>query len=140
MTVHREFDGGTDTPAAARRFGCAAVIAALRPSGWDVADDAEIVISELVTDAVRAGAHHVDLLVDLHHTRLEISVTHDRVADPSSGPAERSTPSSQILAALTTHWGTRSGDDGRITTWAELECDPLATTLVECVEPAGARR
>ncbi|HEV7204280.1 MAG TPA: hypothetical protein VGN18_06685 [Jatrophihabitans sp.] len=140
MTVHRAFDAGTDTPAAARRFGCAAVIAALRPSGWDVADDAEIVISELVTDAVRAGAHHVELLVDLHHSRLEISVTDDRAPDTSPGPLETSTPSSQIMAALTTHRGARTGDDGRTISWAELECDPLATTLVDCTETAGSRR
>lgn len=144
MTVHREFDGSTDTPAAARRFGCAAVIAALRPSGWDVADDAEIVISELVTAAVRAGAHRVELLVDLHHDRLEISVTDDRAAlEPSdpAGPSEATaSTSSQILTALTTHRGARTDDDGRTVSWAELGCDPSATTLVTCAETAGSRR
>lgn len=145
MTVHREFDGSTDTPAAARRFGCAAVIAALRPSGWDVADDAEIVISELVTAAVRAGAHRVELLVDLHHDRLEISVTDDRAAlepsDPAAGPSEATaSTSSQILTALTTHRGARTDDDGRTVSWAELGCDPSATTLVTCAETAGSRR
>lgn len=141
MTVHREFDGSTDTPTAARRFGCAAVIAALRPSGWDVADDAEIVISELVTEAVRAGARHVELLVDLHHDRLEISVTDDRRPAGSTGRSRDVMPaaSSQILSALTSHRGASTGDDGRTTSWAELECDPRSTTLVSCAEPVGSR-
>lgn len=142
LTVRRGFDGGTDTPAAARRFGCAAVIAALLPSGWDVADDAEIVISELVTAAVRNGATDVELLVDLHHDRLEISVTDDRgtAAHTLGGTTATTTTSSQILEALTTERGTRMDASGRTVAWAALACDPLATTLFPCEEPVSSGR
>lgn len=139
VQARRAYAASTAAPAAARQFGAAAVIASISPAGWNLADDAALVISELVSSAVKAGADNLEVRLDLHRDRLEISVVDDRqllAPDPPAAPASASAdPSLQILDALTTRRGARVGDDGRTMVWAHLPCDLAATSGITCDEP-----
>jgi hypothetical protein len=137
VAAHRRYSAGMSTPAAARQFGAAAVIAVLNPSGWNLADDAALVISELVSSAVKAGAASLDVLINLHRDRVEITVTDDRTSDPAetdTAPIPAKDPSRQILTALSASRGAALADDGRTAAWAHLPCDPRSTTHINCVQ------
>lgn len=76
--AERGFDSATRTPSAARQFVCSQLRGPLGPGrAAEVIDDAELVVSELVTNAVRAGADTVHVALRLHHGELELDVTDD---------------------------------------------------------------
>lgn len=92
-------------------------------------DTAELVISELVTNAVRAVGGDIRLALELEGRCLRVSVG-DELATVPRRRAARSVDSSgrglAIVARLARSWGTRPDVDGRgKTVWAELE---LAST------------
>jgi anti-sigma regulatory factor (Ser/Thr protein kinase) len=139
VAASRRYPADAAAPAAARHFGAAAVIAALTPSGWNLADDVTLLISELVTSAVIAEATAVDVLVDLHRDRVEVTVTDDRpavAADARDPLTEGDGAGGRILAAITTNRGVRLIDRGRTASWARLPCDPRFTVGIKC-EQAG---
>jgi hypothetical protein len=132
VAAQRRFVASTATPAAARLFSAAAVIAGLKPIGWDVSDDAALVTSEFTTAAVLAGASYVDVRVDLHYDRIEIGISDDRPVEPlSAPPAVNDDPSAHIVAALALKQGTHIGN-GATSTWAWLDCDPAFTVDLAC--------
>jgi anti-sigma regulatory factor (Ser/Thr protein kinase) len=137
VAASRRYPADPSAPAAARHFGAAAVIASLTPAGWNLADDVTLLISELVTGAVIADASAVEVLVDLHHDRLDVTVTDDRpdsAAPPADGgdPADPDDAGGRILAAISTNRGVRRVANGRTATWARLPCDPRFTTGIKC--------
>ncbi len=140
VQARRVYAASTAAPAAARQFGAAAVIASISPAGWNLADDAALVISELVSSAVKAGAISLEVVLHLHRDRLEITVADDRQLLAPDPPAvhsrETPDPSMQIVTALTFRRGAQVGDDGGTRVWAHLRCDPAATTNIACAEPA----
>jgi len=72
MRIH--LIGDVQAPAAARSF----VRGALRePAHQSVADDVAVIVSELVTNAVRADASSIEVEIRADQERIEVSVTDD---------------------------------------------------------------
>lgn len=152
VAASRRYPADPSAPAAARHFGAAAVIAALTPAGWNLADDVTLLISELVTSAVIADASAVEVLVDLHRDRLDVTVTDDRpnegaapaggaaVPEPDAGDpgtADAALAGGRIVAAISTNRGVRVAANGRTATWARLPCDPRFTAGIKCEQAAS---
>jgi anti-sigma regulatory factor (Ser/Thr protein kinase) len=139
VAASRRYPADSSAPAAARHFGAAAVISSLTPAGWNLADDVTLLISELVTSAVVAEARAVEVLVDLHRDRLDVTVTDDRPQPDGEPVAAAPVPAGaggRILAAISTDRGVRSAGNGRTATWARVPCDPRFTAGIKC-ELAG---
>jgi hypothetical protein len=141
VAARRRYPADTSALAAARQFGAAAVIAALTPAGWDLADDVTLLISEFVTSALRAEASSIEVLVDLHRTRLDVTVTDDRPGTPSRSTAtianlhnnvDMDDRVTRILAAVSSSRGVQIAEDGKTATWARLLCDPRFTAGIAC--------
>ena len=115
--------GGVDAPRVAR-LALAAALAGRLPEG--VEEDALIVVSELVTNAVRHGgaagpAEAVALHAALRGDALRLEVT-----DPGSGfepgghgPRADGGYGLHLLDRLATRWGVSGGDP--VTVWVELD-------------------
>lgn len=107
---------------------------ALLPAGWSLADDVSVVISELVTMSVEAGAKSITVRVTVHYDHLEIALTGDNdvctaadTLEPDAVAARRA-----ILAALTDQMSTHQLDEHQVSTEVEIRCDPQYTTRVPC--------
>lgn len=131
----RHYQASTSALSAARNFGAALVIAAVNPSGWRLADDTALVISEFVTAGVKAGATVAEVGVEVHYDEVAITVVDDR--DPDTPAASGSDPLDaqglglNVVAALAVDQGT-SSTSGRTTAWAHLACDPSFTAQLPC--------
>jgi anti-anti-sigma regulatory factor len=125
-----------DTPAPARIRSALPPTAAALPAArgitrdachaWNVqhlADDAELIVSEIVANAVQHAGGPVDLLLTRRTRYLHMSVR-----DRSTVPPVRSTPDPEslmggrgllLLDAFAAGWGTAATDDGKAV-WATL--------------------
>jgi len=94
-----ELAGNVHAPAAARRF-VFATLAQLGPVGATRSDDVVLVVSELVTNSVRAGAQAID--VDLVETedRVELQVTDDAPGWPTVRHPDWEDPAGRGLAIV----------------------------------------
>ena len=114
-TAERGFDSDSRTPGAARGFvgsNLRGVLGALRTP--EVIDDIELVVSELVTNAIRAGADAVHIALQVHHGELELDVTDDgpgwpRLAQP--GELEPRGRGLVLVDALADAWRTDRVDE-----------------------------
>ncbi len=88
-----------------------------------VSDIAQLVVTELVTNAVRHAGTEIDLRVARHQRRLQVSVR-----DRSSLPPRRGSAASLeaeggrgllVVEALSTAWGSVPTSDGKVV-WASL--------------------
>ena len=93
---------------------------------WDLGDgwsDAELLISELVTNAVTHGGSAADVAIRLLPDRVQVAVTDDAGHAPTerkrSGDDGESGRGLAIVEALADRWGDFSAD-GRKTVWFEL--------------------
>jgi hypothetical protein len=87
------------------------------------ADDAELVVSELVGNCVRADAHHFDHALDGHHDRLRVEATDDAPGQPSPRPASPTAEGGRgllIVDNLATNWGVRADAPAK-TVWADID-------------------
>jgi anti-sigma regulatory factor (Ser/Thr protein kinase) len=76
--AERRFVSEARTPSAAREFVSSQLRRLLGPvPDGEPVDDAELVVSELVTNAVRAGAGTVRVGLSVHHGELQVDVTDD---------------------------------------------------------------
>jgi anti-sigma regulatory factor (Ser/Thr protein kinase) len=75
MRIH--LVGDLQAPAAARRFLQTRLHDLLSPSQLSVADDLELIVSELVTNSVRANSDSIDVEVCTDGERIEVRVTDD---------------------------------------------------------------
>jgi anti-sigma regulatory factor (Ser/Thr protein kinase) len=112
--------GSSAAPAIARRL--VADILGSYPTG--LVDDALVLTSELVSNAVRHGRGDIELRIhaDTDTVRVEVSDGNDEPPRPSAeqGLAENGR-GLLIVAALATAWGTRPRPDGfGKTVWFEL--------------------
>lgn len=124
VSTEQSFAGTSKTPAAARRFATSAVAMLLgeRASG-SVCDDVELVVSELVTNAVRAGSPTIDVSIAVENARVVV-----RVADRGSGwPEERIAGIHDtggrglaLVSALSAAWGVRMASAGKVV-WSEIQ-------------------
>ena len=126
----RHYEAGVSVPSAARNVAHAVVLAALSPEGWGLADDADLVASELVSAALAAHPSWLELTVDLHFDRLDITVVHDG----ERPPAEDSISAMRrgLLAAVTADYRQQRRPGGTTALSASLSCDARTTLEVPC--------
>jgi PAS domain S-box-containing protein len=106
--VRLELPVSTESPRRARRF----VHQTLTAAGWgEVTETAELLVSELVTNAVRYGASPIVLQIEVEADAVEVGVSD---ADPSLPVAGRPRPIDVtgrglgIVDAFADAWGTRT--------------------------------
>ena len=80
--MRARFRGTVKAPADARTFVRQHLDGSVR------ADDVVLVVSELVTNAVRAGAVQVDVLLEINGERIDLEVTDDAGGWPAQRQAE----------------------------------------------------
>ena len=100
--------------------------------------DATVVVSELVTNCVRADAHDFTVGVEGHLNQLIIATTDaapgtPRVRHPE--PHDASGRGLMIVAALSRRWGVTPGPRAK-TVWVEMAVPNSATPSFECRTPA----
>jgi anti-sigma regulatory factor (Ser/Thr protein kinase) len=119
-----EFASEPTSPAAARSFAKHAVAGLLAGAPpQPLCDDLELVVSELVTNAVRAGSPSIGVSVAVERGRVVV-----RVSDRAGGwPQERQARLDDVggrglplVSALSAAWGVQLADDGKVV-WAELD-------------------
>lgn len=136
------WDAGTELPIHAQapgraRWFVAGQIEAALSLGPDAAlvEDARLLASELVTNAVDAGADRLLVELHVHRASLDIAVTDDAAGVPMLTHPSISDPKGRglsIVDTIATRWGTESypGDGKRV--WARLDIDPAASADLVC--------
>jgi anti-sigma regulatory factor (Ser/Thr protein kinase) len=87
-----------------------------------VVDDAMLVISELVTNAVDAHCHTASLHLRFRDRELRVSVTDDADGIPNLAPPARTAKRGRglpLVAALASSWGVETLVDGK-EVWARI--------------------
>jgi anti-sigma regulatory factor (Ser/Thr protein kinase) len=79
--VRARFPGDVKAPADARTF------VRRQLDGSARRDDVVLVVSELVTNSVRAGAEQVDVVLEVHGDRIDLEVTDDAGGWPAQRDA-----------------------------------------------------
>jgi hypothetical protein len=132
VSARRQFAASQAMPAAARSFGAAAVIASLAPQGWSVADDIALVISEVATMALQSGATELEVEVEVHAGRVDVTLRDDAGSPDPSAPGAADQPMARrLIEEVTTSWiSRRSPHAGEVR--LTMACDPTATERVEC--------
>ncbi len=123
-TAERRYPATPLTPGRARRF------VATMLQRWhcdDVAEDAHLLTSEVVSDAVRQAPSEVAVHIEADDdvVRVEVSDDPGLLFDDDPGAFERRT-GRRVLRNLATRWGSDL-DRHRTTTWLELRRHPAAT-------------
>jgi len=107
-------------PAIARRL--VADFLSSYPSGF--VDDALVLTSELVTNAVRHGQQDIELRIRVDNDTVRVEVSDASTELPRLVPAQVSSETGRgllILAAIATAWGSKRRADGiGKTVWFEL--------------------
>jgi anti-sigma regulatory factor (Ser/Thr protein kinase)/GAF domain-containing protein len=91
--------------------------------GWERAEDIELVVSELVTNAVRASDDVLELRIREHEGRMRVEVSDSSHQQPRmiSGEHERADGRGlHLINALANRWGVDSSGLGK-TVWCEFE-------------------
>ncbi len=134
-TAYRRLTDVSNASRDARRFTRAALTAVVDRAGSGVLDDTELVASELVANAVRAGARVIDIHVDVHRDHVEVAVVDDGTGWPTPRTPDAGDTSGrglQIVTSLALSWGVTVPRDGRTIVWAQLGCDPGDTAHLDC--------
>jgi anti-sigma regulatory factor (Ser/Thr protein kinase) len=101
------------------------------PAPERLCDDLELVASELVTNAVRAGSARINVALALEDDRVVIRVSDEAAGWPEPRVADiydiggRGLP---LVSAISTSWGVRLSGTGKVV-WAELSLhgdEPIA--------------
>ncbi len=114
---------GDLAPTEARNFVSAQLAATILPSGVH-AGDPVLVVSELVTNAVKAGAHSVEVEVEVGDGRIDLTVLDDAPGWPTP---QRSTLEDvngrglAIVDRLAHQWQVRSSKQGKRVTVSWLD-------------------
>ena len=132
LARYRDYPAGTAAVAPARTSTAAFLVAVLRPPGWAVADDAELVVSELMTGCLLANAHRIELQVQLHWDQVALTVTDDRTVPAVASFAPLAEVRQRVLVAVTSRTEIWLLDDGRTVTGAWLPCEPAYAAAVSC--------
>lgn len=102
-----------------RRLASGPVAALVAPR---VREDLTLAATELLTNAVRAGASTVDVALHADRGHIDLQVTDDAPGQPQQlrpGILDVHGRGLQIVAALAAQWGHRPKDDGK-TVWARF--------------------
>jgi anti-sigma regulatory factor (Ser/Thr protein kinase) len=124
-----ELAGDVHAPARARRLA-AAFLADHAPRATGVpsgpADDVATVISELVTNSVRAGARTISVQLSVEGARMRIEVTDEVSGWPRVREASPDAPVGRglrLVAALSEGWGVSRVRGGGKLVWATVRLD-----------------
>lgn len=85
-------------------------------------EDLELAVTELITNAVRAGAHLVEVRLDSPDPAFCLQVSDDAPGMPvrgEAGPRDLHGRGLQIVADLSEAWGTMTTESGK-TVWARF--------------------
>lgn len=125
--TEQQFPGDPQSPGAARHFVTDTVGRLLtRPVSRAFCDDLELVVSELVTNAVRAGSSVVIVAVALERGRVVLHVTDDAGGWPEpreAGVHDIGGRGLPLVSAVSAAWGVRLSGAGKMV-WAELPVPP----------------
>jgi anti-sigma regulatory factor (Ser/Thr protein kinase) len=100
----------------------------------DAADDAALLVSELVTNCVQARCHFFELAIDAHHDSVRVEATDDAPGIPTPVVARSDEPSGRgllIIEKLAAEWGVDPVPPGK-TVWAALEIPEHARARFDC--------
>lgn len=122
--AEREFAGDPRSPAAARAFAKdnLGAVLGLRIAPPVLCDDVELVVSELVTNAVRAGSPTVRVTLEDADGQLRVSVTDFTGGWPEqreAGVQDTGGRGLPLVSAISASWGVRLVADGK-TVWADI--------------------
>jgi anti-sigma regulatory factor (Ser/Thr protein kinase) len=93
-------------------------------------DDSVLVVTELLTNAINAGATRIDLGLELHTDHVLLSVTDDAPGKPEVQPLAPFATHGRglhIIEHLAQRWGTEPLSPGK-RVWAELPATPRPRT------------
>jgi anti-sigma regulatory factor (Ser/Thr protein kinase) len=137
VTRRFDLDATVNAPARARHLVRAELAAVLEPVPElsETVADVELMVSELVSNAVKAGPTPVTLGLDVHHDHLYLSVRdlepqQPVVLDPA--PGDTHGRGLRIVAVLASTWGVRADPAGGKTVWAELPVPAAAGATLVC--------
>jgi anti-sigma regulatory factor (Ser/Thr protein kinase) len=128
-----EFGADASVPSAARRHVVELIDEAFIESAG-LADDVALVVTELLTNTLRAGSTRTVLRVELHRRQVRVSVHDDAPGDPvprQAPPFAVNGRGLMIVGALARDWGVVHEDGGKAV-WAELAVPPEAITELDC--------
>lgn len=132
------FAGELRSAGEARRF----VEDELRPAGAgdDTMMHAQLLVTELVTNAARHAQSPVDLTITPGHGRVRIEARDDSTAIPT--PPQVDTPTRHrgvlLLEDLSASWGVDAQESGKVV-WCELTSRGLAGQRGDAAGPAPGR-
>ncbi len=113
------FHGDQRAPAGARSFVADQLPALVGTDGGPLCDDVVLIVSELVTNAVRAGAGTVDVQLQSTPGRLDLRVSDDATGWPTPRGASAADPDGRGLAIvelLTDRWDAVPRNPGKTVT------------------------
>ncbi len=135
----QQFAADTRSPGDARHFCTEQLTGVLadRPERAALVDDVTLVISELVTNSVTAGAAATTVHLVLHRDELRIAVDDDAPGLPTVQSAARDDSRGRGLAitqSLSDAWGVQPhpGDQVGKQVWAEIGVAVLLTSALAC--------
>src|SRR5689334_7114716 len=97
-------------------------------NGDHVLSDVQTVVSEIVTNAVRARCRRLSLALDGHHGYVHIAAADDAPGEPvkrAASPEDSHGRGLHVIEALSSRWGFHR-ENGAKTVWAEV---PLSGDL-----------
>lgn len=106
-----------------------------------VADDAALLVSELVTNCVRAGCHYFELAIEAHHDGVWVEATDDAPGMPTPMLARAEDPSGRgllIIDKVAAEWGVKPVPSGK-TVWAALHPPAHARASFDCRTKGAAQ-
>jgi anti-sigma regulatory factor (Ser/Thr protein kinase) len=101
----------------------------------DTIADVELVVSELVTNAINAACADATLDVDLHHDHVRVAVSDNAPGDPTPQHPTPDQPNGrglQIVDRLARSWGVLANDDHVKQVWAVLTVPTGLTRGMTC--------
>ncbi|MHA3703439.1 ATP-binding protein [Jatrophihabitans sp. YIM 134969] len=123
-----------DTAVGAVRTWIRAGVGVDYPDCAELADDAVTVASELVSNALEAGASDVVVTTTSHRTAMTVTVADDAPGVPhllTVDPDQTSGRGLLIVAALGSGWGVEITPGGK-NVWADLTVGPAAALGFDC--------
>jgi hypothetical protein len=137
--VTQTFPATTHSPRAARDF-CTEQLAGLladHPERRNLLEDARLIVSEPVTNALNAGSTTTSVGLDWHRHHVRLSVSDDAPGLPIMQAATSDQSHGRglaIIASLSITWGIDphpSNHTGK-QVWAELDVSPTLTDGLNC--------